>query len=77
ILADPYVCAQAEQEKPLVINSCIGCYQACLDNVFKCKRASCVVIPLGCYETVIVVVPTFKIKYIDVVGAGPAGLACA
>ncbi|MDW1918598.1 FAD-dependent oxidoreductase, partial [Vibrio sp. Vb0349] len=76
-LADPYFVAKAEQEKAQLINTCIGCNQACLDNVFKGKRASCLVNPLACYETEIVVEPTFKKKNIAVVGAGPAGLACA
>ncbi|EJG1116218.1 NADPH-dependent 2,4-dienoyl-CoA reductase [Vibrio parahaemolyticus] len=76
-LADPYFVAKAEQEKAQFINTCIGCNQACLDNVFKGKRASCLVNPLACYETEIVVEPTFKKKNIAVVGAGPAGLACA
>ncbi|MCR9986903.1 MULTISPECIES: NADPH-dependent 2,4-dienoyl-CoA reductase [Vibrio diabolicus subgroup] len=76
-LADPYFVAKAEQEKAQLINTCIGCNQACLDNVFKGKRASCLVNPLACYETEIVVEPAFKKKNIAVVGAGPAGLACA
>ncbi|NMV11984.1 NADPH-dependent 2,4-dienoyl-CoA reductase, partial [Vibrio parahaemolyticus] len=37
-LADPYFVAKAEQEKAQFINTCIGCNQACLDNVFKGKR---------------------------------------
>ncbi|MCV5869710.1 NADPH-dependent 2,4-dienoyl-CoA reductase, partial [Escherichia coli] len=53
-LADPYFVAKAEQEKAQFINTCIGCNQACLDNVFKGKRASCLVNPLACYETEIV-----------------------
>ncbi|YCO04596.1 FAD-dependent oxidoreductase [Vibrio sp. VNB-15] len=76
-LADPYFVAKAEQEKSPLINTCIGCNQACLDNVFKGKRASCLVNPLACYETEIVVEDAFKKKNIAVVGAGPAGLACA
>ncbi|NOJ19331.1 NADPH-dependent 2,4-dienoyl-CoA reductase [Vibrio jasicida] len=76
-LADPYFVAKAEQEKSQLINTCIGCNQACLDNVFKGKRASCLVNPLACYETEIVVEDAFKKKNIAVVGAGPAGLACA
>jgi 2,4-dienoyl-CoA reductase (NADPH2) len=76
-LADPYFVAKAEQDKSQLINTCIGCNQACLDNVFKGKRASCLVNPLACYETEIVVEDAFKKKNIAVVGAGPAGLACA
>lgn len=76
-LADPYFVAKAEQEKSQLINTCIGCNQACLDNVFEGKRASCLVNPIACYETEIVVEDAFKKKNIAVVGAGPAGLACA
>ncbi|GEM74448.1 NADPH-dependent 2,4-dienoyl-CoA reductase [Vibrio sagamiensis] len=76
-LADPYFVAKAEQKKSKLINTCIGCNQACLDNVFRGKRASCLVNPLACYETEIVVEPAFNQKTIAVVGAGPAGLACA
>ena len=76
-LADPHFVNKAEQNKSKLINTCIACNQACLDNVFKGKRASCLVNPLACYETEIVVQPTFKRKNIAVVGAGPAGLACA
>ncbi|AUI86543.1 NADPH-dependent 2,4-dienoyl-CoA reductase [Vibrio azureus] len=76
-LADPYFVSKAEQKKSKLINTCIGCNQACLDNVFRGKRASCLVNPLACYETEIVVEPAFNQKTIAVVGAGPAGLACA
>ncbi|WP_367988570.1 FAD-dependent oxidoreductase [Vibrio sp. NTOU-M3] len=76
-LADPYFVAKAENNQARLINTCIGCNQACLDNVFKGKRASCLVNPLACRETELVVTPTSSPKSIAVVGAGPAGLACA
>ncbi|WP_394251847.1 FAD-dependent oxidoreductase [Vibrio profundi] len=76
-LADPEFVIKAEQEQSHNINTCIGCNQACLDNVFKGKRASCLVNPRACHETEIVVQPATKKKKIAVVGAGPAGLACA
>ncbi|MGD8172315.1 FAD-dependent oxidoreductase [Vibrio sp. TRT 21S02] len=76
-LADPYFVAKAENNQSRLINTCIGCNQACLDNVFKGKRASCLVNPLACRETELVVTPTSSPKSIAVVGAGPAGLACA
>ncbi|MDF2153823.1 NADPH-dependent 2,4-dienoyl-CoA reductase [Vibrio sp. CAU 1672] len=76
-LADPQFVAKAAEEKSHLINTCIGCNQACLDNVFRGKRASCLVNPLACYETELVVEPAFEKKNIAVVGAGPAGLACA
>ncbi|MEZ8867511.1 FAD-dependent oxidoreductase [Vibrio splendidus] len=76
-LADPDFVNKAAQDQAQFINTCIGCNQACLDNVFKGKRASCLVNPRACYETEIVVQPAEATKNIAVVGAGPAGLACA
>ncbi|WGW01411.1 NADPH-dependent 2,4-dienoyl-CoA reductase [Vibrio sp. YMD68] len=76
-LADPEFVLKAEQNKAQFINTCIGCNQACLDNVFKGKRASCLVNPRACHETEMVVKPATDKKRIAVVGAGPAGLACA
>ncbi|TKF23332.1 FAD-dependent oxidoreductase [Vibrio kanaloae] len=76
-LADPDFVNKAAQDQAQFINTCIGCNQACLDNVFKGKRASCLVNPRACYETEIVVQPAKATKTIAVVGAGPAGLACA
>lgn len=76
-LADPEFVAKAEQGKAALINTCIGCNQACLDNVFKGKRASCLVNPRACYETEMVIRPAAQPKKMAVIGAGPAGLACA
>ncbi|NAZ90834.1 FAD-dependent oxidoreductase [Vibrio toranzoniae] len=76
-LADPDFVNKAAQDQAQFINTCIGCNQACLDNVFKGKRASCLVNPRACYETEMVVQPAEATKTIAVVGAGPAGLACA
>ncbi|WP_171366567.1 NADPH-dependent 2,4-dienoyl-CoA reductase [Vibrio chagasii] len=76
-LADPDFVNKAAKDQAQFINTCIGCNQACLDNVFKGKRASCLVNPRACYETEIVVQPAPATKTIAVVGAGPAGLACA
>ncbi len=67
---------KAQEGQSALINTCIGCNQACLDNVFRGKRASCLVNPRACYETEIVVKPA-QSKKIAVVGAGPAGLAFA
>lgn len=76
-LADPEFVNKASESKPELINTCIGCNQACLDNVFKGKRASCLVNPFACYETELEVTSAEKAKQVAVVGAGPAGLACA
>ncbi|UUM31404.1 NADPH-dependent 2,4-dienoyl-CoA reductase [Vibrio japonicus] len=76
-LADPEFVIKAEKQQSHLINTCIGCNQACLDNVFKGKRASCLVNPLACREDELKIIPTDAPKNIAVVGAGPAGLACA
>ena len=76
-LADPHFVIKAENKQSHLINTCIGCNQACLDNVFKGKRASCLVNPLACREDELTITPTDKPKNIAVVGAGPAGLSCA
>ncbi|CAH0525460.1 NADPH-dependent 2,4-dienoyl-CoA reductase [Vibrio hippocampi] len=76
-LADPEFVAKAAKGQANLINTCIGCNQACLDNAFKGKRATCLVNPQACYETELVIEATNARKNIAVVGAGPAGLACA
>jgi len=45
--------------------------------VFENKRVTCLVNPRACHETELVIRPAAKKKRIAVVGAGPAGLACA
>ncbi len=76
-LADPDWVAKAYHDEAARINTCIGCNQACLDNVFRAKRASCLVNPRACYESEMRYRKTSQPKTIAVVGAGPAGLACA
>jgi len=76
-LADPDFVNKAAADKANEINTCIGCNQACLDHVFKRKTASCLVNPMACHETELVITPATKSKRIAVVGAGPAGLSAA
>ncbi|MFK2875881.1 oxidoreductase [Rhodanobacter hydrolyticus] len=77
LLADPEWANKARAGRSEHINTCIACNQACLDHVFQNKRASCLVNPRACHETELVVAPTEQPKRIAVVGAGPAGMACA
>ncbi|MFE9836617.1 FAD-dependent oxidoreductase [Streptomyces sp. NPDC005551] len=77
MLADPDFVAKAEAGRPETINTCIGCNQACLDHTFGGKITSCLVNPRACHETELVLAPTRLRKRVAVVGAGPAGLACA
>ncbi|MEU3028678.1 FAD-dependent oxidoreductase [Streptomyces incarnatus] len=77
MLADPDFVAKAAAGTPEAINTCIGCNQACLDHTFGGKLTSCLVNPRACHETELVLSPTRTRKRVAVVGAGPAGLACA
>ncbi len=77
LLADPQWVAKARAGRRDEINTCIACNQACLDHVFVNKKASCLVNPRACAETELVYRPTAAPKRVVVVGAGPAGLACA
>jgi len=76
-LADPDFPRKAMQGREDEINVCIACNQACLDHAFKGKTASCLVNPRACHETKLNYLPTSQPRRIAVVGAGPAGLACA
>ncbi|MCX4583970.1 NADPH-dependent 2,4-dienoyl-CoA reductase [Streptomyces sp. NBC_01481] len=76
-LADPEFVAKAQADRAETINTCIGCNQACLDHTFSGKITSCLVNPRACHETELVLSPTRLRKRVAVIGAGPAGLACA
>ncbi|MFB7216148.1 FAD-dependent oxidoreductase [Streptomyces sp. NPDC056255] len=76
-LADPDFVAKAAADRADAINTCIGCNQACLDHIFSGKVTSCLVNPRACHETELTLSPTRTAKRVAVVGAGPAGLACA
>jgi 2,4-dienoyl-CoA reductase (NADPH2) len=76
-LADAEFVRKAAGNRADEINTCIGCNQACLDHVFVDRVASCLVNPRACRETELVYAPATASKRIAVIGAGPAGLACA
>lgn len=77
LLADPQWPNKARTGRARAINTCIACNQACLDHVFENKTASCLVNPRAVHETELVYRPVATRKRVAVVGAGPAGLACA
>ncbi|MBK8598091.1 MAG: NADPH-dependent 2,4-dienoyl-CoA reductase [Holophagales bacterium] len=77
LLADAAFVKKAREGRATEINTCIACNQACLDHVFSRKTASCLVNPRACHETELVFASVARKKRIAVVGAGPAGLACA
>ena len=76
-LADPDFVIKAANGRTDEINTCIGCNQACLDYIFTDRIASCLVNPKACHETEFTAAPPLKKLKVAVVGAGPAGLACA
>lgn len=76
-LADADFVAKAEAGRSDEIAPCIACNQACLDHTFAGKISSCLVNPLACHETEVVIAPAEVKKTVAVVGAGPAGLSLA
>jgi 2,4-dienoyl-CoA reductase (NADPH2) len=76
-LADPDFVNKAAANRGDEINTCIACNQACLDHIFNGKLTSCLVNPRACHETELRIVPATTRRKVAVVGAGPAGMACA
>ena len=76
-LADAELLSKAQSGRADEINTCIGCNQACLDQIFVGKVTSCLVNPRACHETKMPIFPAVNKKRLAVVGAGPAGLAFA
>ncbi len=77
LLADPEFVAKAAAGRAAAINTCIACNQSCLDHIFQLEICSCLVNPRACHETERRPQPLAEPRRLAVVGAGPAGLACA
>src|SRR6266571_5312378 len=76
-LADPDFVHKAALDRADEINTCIGCNQACLDQIFERQTATCLVNPYACRETELMLTPAQQKRKVAVVGAGPAGMASA
>lgn len=76
-LADPEFVIKAATGRTDEINTCIACNQACLDHIFTDRLATCLVNPKACHETEFSDAPPETRRRVAVIGAGPAGLACA
>ena len=77
-LADSNIVNKSRNGQTDEINTCIGCNQACLDQIFKQQVASCLVNPRAAHEGQWPLDNrTTSPKSIAVVGAGPAGLSAA
>jgi 2,4-dienoyl-CoA reductase (NADPH2) len=77
LLADAEFANKAASGRAAEINTCIACNQACLDRIFSGKNATCLVNPRAARETELILAPAKTPRHVCVVGAGPAGLACA
>ncbi|EXI81784.1 MAG: 2,4-dienoyl-CoA reductase [NADPH] [Candidatus Accumulibacter appositus] len=76
-LADADFVNKAAANRSDEINTCIACNQACLDHIFNGRLSSCLVNPRACHETELIIEKTTAPRKVAVVGAGPAGMACA
>lgn len=74
-LADPYIVQKSKNGQANLVNTCIACNQACLDQIFKQQVASCLVNPFACHETEMISTKTNTRKKIAVIGGGPSGMA--
>ena len=79
-LADAAFAIKVRTGRAREIDSCIACNQACLDRTFTAQTATCLVNPRAGRELELpepADAPTASARRIAIVGAGPAGLACA
>ena len=76
-LADPAIVNRSLAGAFDLVNTCIGCNQACLDRSIVGQPVSCLVNPRAAREVAFPARPTTDPKRVDVVGGGPAGLAAA
>ena len=76
-LADAAFVSKAADGRADEINTCIACNQACLDHIFARRVATCLVNPAACREDEFALRPAATRRRVAVVGAGPAGMACA
>jgi 2,4-dienoyl-CoA reductase (NADPH2) len=68
-LADANFVQKAALGESHAINTCIACNQACLDQIFEHKTASCLLNPRACHETQLIYETTSQPKKLAVVAA--------
>lgn len=76
-LADAALVSRSIAGRFDLVNTCIGCNQACLDRSIVGQPVSCLVNPRAAREVAFPARPTTEPRRVDVVGGGPAGLAAA
>ena len=74
LLADPAFARKARLGQAQHINTCIACNQACLDQIFQRRSATCLVNPGAARELDWTLHPVRARQRIAVVGAGAAGM---
>jgi 2,4-dienoyl-CoA reductase (NADPH2) len=75
LLADARWVEKAAAGRAAEIRPCVSCNQGCLDRIFDHQECSCLANPLA-FDSDVAPAPMFP-RSVAVVGAGPAGLACA
>jgi NADPH-dependent 2,4-dienoyl-CoA reductase/sulfur reductase-like enzyme len=77
-LVDPELAAKAAYGRLDQLRPCIGCCRGCIESVLALSEATCVMNPeVGREYRLGKPQPAAQPKKVLVVGAGPAGLACA
>ncbi|WP_454691337.1 FAD-dependent oxidoreductase [Achromobacter aloeverae] len=77
LLADPLFAHKVRLGKAETINTCIACNQACLDQIFTNRTATCLVNPQAGREIEFSAWSAANVKHFGVVGGGAAGMAFA
>jgi 2,4-dienoyl-CoA reductase-like NADH-dependent reductase (Old Yellow Enzyme family)/thioredoxin reductase len=77
LLADPELPQKAYEGRLEDIRPCIYCNEACIGNISRFWRISCVVNPALGREKEYRIEPARKAKHVLVVGGGPAGMEAA
>ncbi|MEO6826000.1 MAG: FAD-dependent oxidoreductase [Microbacteriaceae bacterium] len=75
-LADPRILSKSFAGHPTLVNTCIGCNEACIDRSLGREPVSCLVNPTAGRELEFSVLPRTSAR-VAVVGAGPAGMEAA
>ncbi|MDO8670841.1 MAG: FAD-dependent oxidoreductase, partial [Dehalococcoidia bacterium] len=76
-IADPHLPRKAFEGGFTDINTCVGCNQGCLDNIFSGNPNACLVNPEAGRERELAVKAAPRSKKVLVIGGGPAGLEAA
>ena len=77
LLTDPEWAMKVRRDDIDDIRPCIGCHEACLKRISRCKPLSCAVNPQAGREIEYALSPARERKHIAVVGGGIAGMETA